>query len=410
MQVHIGKVCLFGLALAAALACGGGGGGTTAPRGPAVAFAVAFGGLAFENPVKLVQHPTNDDRWYVVEQEGKVWTFLASDPDDSLELALDVVADDGINLGNVNDEQGLLSLAFDSDFASTGEIYIAYTDENDDDSILARYDSGDNGLTFEFDEILLAIAHPNGNHNGGDLALGPDGYLYYSMGDGGGVSNNPPFTQNPDKLLGSVMRLDVNGTPPMGKTYAIPDDNPFEANPQCDTDGLSPASMPCPEIFALGFRNPWRMSFDPDTDLLWLGDVGENTQEEIDQVVNGGNYGWSCIEGTHELVGPGNPACDFASFEDPEVVHNRSQAAAITGGVVYRGTDIPELVGWYVYGDFVEQNFFAFDADTPGADAVQLDLPPHNVSAFGQARSGKIYAVVFGNPSILEIVAAPPGP
>jgi len=401
-----------GIASAALMACGGGG-GAGGGGGPDVAFETAFDGIDFDRAVKLVQHPTDDGRWYVVEQDGDIWTFLASDPNGTRAEVLDL-EEDGILLGATGGtgEQGLLGLAFDTDFATTGELYIAYTDDLLGQSILARYVSADRVGGFAEDAILIAIDHPASNHNGGDLAFGPDGYLYYSMGDGG--ENPAAFdqTQRTDRLLGSVMRIDVNGSGPDGEEYAIPADNPFENDFLCEESGVQAESgEDCPEIFAYGFRNPWRMNFDPVDDVLWLGDVGDSNREEIDEVVIGGNYGWSCVEGNVTRTGASSSSdCDLPGFEPPHAVHPRSEAAAISGGVVYRGAEFTELQGLYIYGDYVQENFFAFDADDPMSDPVLLGLPERKVAAFGQARSGEIYAVVHADPSILEIVVEAPAP
>jgi glucose/arabinose dehydrogenase len=187
----------------------------------------------------------------------------------------------------------------------------------------------------------------------------------------------------------------------VGKTYAIPATNPFAANPQCDA---GPGTSPCPEFFALGLRNPWRMNFDPATGRLYAGDVGEGTQEEIDLIVVGGNYGWDCFEGTAPFQNVA--ACDSETFVAPEAVHARSDAQAITGGAVYRGSSISGLTGFYVYGDFVTELFFAFDTAIPDAPVQRLTLPATAVTAFGQGRDGEIYVVGFGSPSIQRLAPA----
>ena len=394
-------VAALAMLLAIGAACSGGGGsGGVAP--PPLALEPAFDGIDFTRPVKLVQHPSEDERWYVVEQGGLVWTFLASDPDGTVDVAADV--DALVNLGDTaRSEQGLLGIAFDPDFDLSGEIYLAYTDEGADDSVLARWESDDDGLTFDpsTDPIVLAVSHPRSNHNGGDLVFGPDGMLYYSLGDGGGAEDPDENGQDTTTLLGSILRLDVRAAPPSGRDYAIPFDNPFAANPHCDSGS---GASPCPELFAFGLRNPWRMHFDPLTGVLWVGDVGERNQEEIDRIVSGGNYGWDCLEG--ELAFELNAACDTDSFVPPETVHGREEARAITGGAVYRGASIPGLVGFYVYGDFETGRFFAFDTRVSDAPVQRLALPPVAVSAFGQGRDGELYVVGFGMPSLQKMVAA----
>ena len=398
----------LGILCSALAACGGGGGGTA--KAPKLILEQAFGGIQFSSPVKLVQHPVDDNRWYVVEQGGKIFTFLASNPAGTKTLVLDVVADDGVVLGG-GDEQGLLGLAFDPDFDDGGELYITYTDDAAGKAVLARYESDDEDGPFTpADEpIVLAIPHPNDNHNGGDIVFGPDEFLYYSMGDGGSSDDPDDNGQDTGALLGKILRLDVLGTPAAGEAYAVPGTNPFQTagRPFCDANGVSPAGQPCPEIYAYGFRNPWRMNFDPETEELWVGDVGQTQREEIDLVLSGRNYGWDCREGDLAHVTAFN--CTGLVFEEPRAAHSRSTAHAITGGAVYRGTAVPDLFGFYVYGDFIEQNFFAFDVDT-ALVPDQLDVDKKHVSAFGQGRDGEVYVVTFDTPSIYRFALPPPPP
>ena len=196
-------------------------------------FADAFPGRSFANPVKLVRHPTNSNRWYVVEQGGLVKTFLSTDS-----AAPTTAANVKQVVGNLGSggEQGLLGMAFDTDFAATGEVYLTYTNEVTQSSVLARWVSHDNGMTFApaAPAVVLAISHPFDNHNGGDLAFGRDGFLYYSMGDGGGADDPNDNGQNSAVLLGKILRLDVNTAPPAGEAYAIPPDNPNAGNAHCD--------------------------------------------------------------------------------------------------------------------------------------------------------------------------------
>ena len=393
------------VALCLVLACKGGGSSGGGTGEIAVELVEAFAGLTLTRPVKLVQHPDDDDRWYALEQDGRLRTFLASDPAGTLAAAVDVGA--AVDLGDTSREQGLLSLAFDPDFAVTGEAYLTYTDEAADESVLARYVSDDDGLSFApaAAPIVLAIPHPRPNHNGGDLAFGPDDdLLYYAMGDGGGGNDPDENGQDPTTLLGTVMRLDVRAAPDPGLAYAIPVGNPYAGNPACDS-GSGP--LACPEIWAIGLRNPWRISFDPRTGELWLGDVGQQAQEEIDRIVRGGNYGWDCIEGEVPVVGEG-AGCDFASFEPPEVVHSRTEARALIGGVVYDGSAVPALGDHYLYGDFVSGRFWALDLRDPNGPAIPLDLPTLPVSAFARDRQGEVYAVVFADPPVRIFAPAPP--
>ena len=382
------------LALAAAVhGCGGGGdgggGGAPPPPPPAtVQFVAAFGGEAFSLPVKLIQHPSDADRWYVVEQRGRVFTLLASSPAASRALAVDVEAVRDLATGN---EEGLLGLAFSPSFASDGVVYLSYTEltPGGSDSVVARFVSGDGGLSFApapGNADVIRFDSQESNHNGGDLAFGPDGFLYVATGDGGGAGDpDPEDGQNLATLLGKILRIDVSATP-----YAIPLDNPFAGTANRG------------EIWAYGLRNPWRMSFDPQTGELWLGDVGQATEEEIDRIVKGGNYGWDCREGEQSF--DPDPNCT-PPFVEPEVVHGRSEARSITGGYVYRGSALPSLANTYVYGDFVTGRVFAyrFQASPPRVDEL---TPPAglNVSSFGQGRDGEIYLLDHGgSPSIYRL-------
>ena len=206
---------------------------TTGSGLAALAFADAFPGRSFTRPVKLVQHPTDNHRWYVVEQGGAVKTFLDTD------TAVPAVAANLaalVSLGNTTSgEQGLLGMAFDPGFASSGEVYFAYTDNAAGTVVLARWVSTDHGLTFAPDTspIVLSTPHDRDNHNASDIVFGSDGFLYYSMGDGGGEDDPDNNGQNASVLLGKILRIDVNSAPPAGKTYAIPASNPNAANPQC---------------------------------------------------------------------------------------------------------------------------------------------------------------------------------
>lgn len=367
---------------------GGGGGGGNPPPPPAVRFLPAFGGEAFALPVKLVQHPTDDDRWYVVEQRGKVFTLRASNPSASRALAVDVEALFDLATGN---QEGLLGMAFSPSFATDGEVFFAYTELGaaNVDSVVARFASGDGGLSFApvaGGADVIRFDSEQANHNGGDLAFGPDGFLYYAMGDGGGAGDpDPEDGQNLATLLGKILRLDISVAP-----YASPPDNPFVGSAGRD------------EIWAYGFRNPWRMSFDLQTGELWVGDVGQSSREEIDRVVKGGNYGWDCREG--DLAFDPDPNCT-PPFVEPEVVHDRGEARSITGGYVYRGSALPSLADSYVYGDFITGRVFAyrFQASPPRVDELS---PPAGlgISSFGQGRDGEIYLLDYaGTPSVYAL-------
>ncbi len=371
-----------------ASACGGGGGSGSAPPPTAVRFLPAFGGESFSLPLKLVQHPTNDDRWYVVEQRGRVFTLLESSPAATRSLAVDLEALFDLAGGG---EEGLLGMAFSPGFATDGEVFFAYTElgATTVDSVVARFESSDDGLTFApvaGDPTVIRFDSEESNHNGGDLAFGPDGFLYHATGDGGGAGDpDPEDGQNLATLLGKILRLDVSVAP-----YAIPPDNPFVGGAGRD------------EIWAYGLRNPWRMSFDSATGELWAGDVGQSSREEIDRIVEGGNYGWDCREGDLSFDPDANCTPPFV---EPEVVHPRSEARSITGGYVYRGSALPGLADSYVYGDYVTGRVFAYRF-LANPTLVEELSPPAGlaISSFGQDRDGEVYLLDYaGSPSIYKL-------
>jgi glucose/arabinose dehydrogenase len=225
------------------------------------------------------------------------------------------------------------------------------------------------------EEILLEIPQPFRNHNGGQLTFGRDGYLYLGLGDGGGQPSGT--SQDLGTLLGKILRVDVSGS-----GIAIPDDNPFV--------GINGAR---PEIYAYGLRNPWRFSFDRETGQMWAGDVGQSRWEEVNLVVPGGNYGWSIMEGFYCLSG-GN--CDEEGLEMPRTVYGQDGGCSITGGYVYRGQSMPELDGWYVYGDYCSGNIWALDTEAT-TEPVLLAETGLSIPAFAELPDGELLVVTFDN-------------
>jgi glucose/arabinose dehydrogenase len=240
--------------------------------------------------------------------------------------------------------------------------------------------------------VLLSVVQPEANHNGGQIAFGPDGYLYIARGDGGGANDQFGAIgngQSSTTLLGKILRVDVS--PAFG--YAIPPDNPFSASTtQCGTGGTGPQD--CPEIFASGFRNPWRWSFDRTTGVLWVGDVGQGAREEIDRVTLGGNYGWRCFEGT---LATNLPCGSGQTLLPPVVEYGRSEGATVIGGYVYRGSAIPGLVGRYVFGDFITGRIWHIPADTePTVTMAGGAATGLLIASFGEAVDGELYIVDYG--------------
>ena len=356
-----------------------------------------FPELSFSDPVALLQAPDDDTRWFLVERAGIVRTFLdqptASDVTTVLDLR-DVVEP----VSELNLELGMLALAFHPDFAENGNVYIYYTAAMNSiiESRLSRFVSFDQGTTIEPDseEILIRVEQPRTRHNGGELAFGLDGFLYLSLGDGGDRFQS----QDRDSLLGKVLRIDVDG----GEPYAIPSDNQFVGE-----DGR-------PEIYATGLRNPWRWSFDPKTGVLWLGDVGNRRWEEIDIIVPGGNYGWPILEGKECA---GFLPCDTSTLVNPILTYSHDNGCAVIGGHVYRGTELPELEGVYLFSDFCSGAIMGLSTDVTGA-YVQTVLVEgghdHGTEQFALLvrslsvdQKGEIYIVENGG-HIFRLVSANP--
>jgi glucose/arabinose dehydrogenase len=381
-------------------ACGGDGTIDTTPPpnggGDDIALQPVFGQLSFPAPVALLQAPGDDSQWYVVQQGGIVSVFEAvSDVDTSSVFAdLSAVVDDSAS------ESGLLGMAFDPDFVLNGEVYLAYTRSGAPlESVVSRFQVEGSGgpLDEDSEEILLTVAQPAGNHNGGNLVFGPDGLLYIGFGDGGGSGDPDDNGQTTSNILGTIVRIDVDGNPP----YGIPAGNPFAGNTEC-RDGFG--SAPCPEIFAWGFRNPWRFSFDRVSAQLWVGDVGQSSWEEIDRVEGGMNYGWRQREGAHCF----NPSsgCSLENV-DPVTEYDRSLGQSITGGYVYRGSAIPDLVGHYLFGDFGSGRIFSVPADSEqGTEPEQRLETGLAISSFGEGVDGELYVLDYNTGMIHQIVAA----
>ncbi|MGH7800499.1 MAG: PQQ-dependent sugar dehydrogenase [Thermodesulfobacteriota bacterium] len=291
------------------------------------------------------------------------------------------------------DEQGLLSVAFPPDYPSKGYFYINYTRKPDGDTIVSRYFVTENPDVADPDseEIILAIDQPFPNHNGGLLVFGPDGFLYIGMGDGG--SGGDPFdnAQNPGSLLGKMLRIDVeSGIAP----YIIPSSNPFT-----QTTGFRG------EIWALGYRNPWRFSFDRDTDDLYIADVGQDLFEEVDfqpaSSTGGENYGWNIMEGGHCFK---SNTCDQTGLVLPVAEYDHSQGCSITGGFVYRGLIFPRMQGVYFYADFCSGNIWGLKREGTTWQNTLLASTPFNIASFGEDEEGNLYLTDYSNGDIFLIV------
>ncbi|MGH9336914.1 MAG: PQQ-dependent sugar dehydrogenase, partial [Vicinamibacteria bacterium] len=348
----------------------------------------------FHLPVQVTHAGDGSNRRFVVEQEGVVRIIDngAVLPTPFLDLTA-IVANSG--------ERGLLGLAFHPSYAQNGFFYVNYTDLSGN-TVIARYSvSGDADVANPASaSILLQVVQPFANHNGGMMQFGPlDGYLYIALGDGG--SGNDPFGhgQNKNTLLGSILRIDVDG----GSPYAIPAGNPY-----LGVDGAD-------EIWAIGLRNPWRFSFDRETGDLLIGDVGQSRWEEIDfqpAGTDGGlNFGWAHREGPcprgSTLPCPPAPA----AFTDPVAFYGRSAGAAVTGGFVYRGTQFPSLIGRYFFADFISGRMWSLSKTGPKTwSPLELEAETgFNVSSFGEDEQGNLYVADYsgGTIRLLEDSGAP---
>ena len=330
----------------------------------------------FQNPVGIANAADGTARLFILEQAGLV-RVLEGDVISKIPF-LDIRSK-----VSCCGERGLLGLAFHPDYANNGTIYVNYTDV-DGDTVIARFSTAaDNPEQIDpaSEVILLNISQPYGNHNGGGMAFGPDGYLYIGLGDGGSANDPHANAQNTNSLLGKILRIDVNE----GEYYAIPQENLF----------LSGGGLP--EIWAFGLRNPWRFTFDSHTGDLYIGDVGQNTWEEINfwpvTAPSGANFGWNFREGMHEFKG--DPPANL-QLVDPVTEYAHDQGCSVTGGVVYRGNGLPEWKGVYLYGDYCTGKIWGLFPTGSGAWQNKLLFETgFNITAFGQDEAGEVYLVDY---------------
>ena len=362
--------------------------GDIAPAHPRIDVVPTFPNLAFESAVALVSPEDGSNRFFVSEQDGRILVF-ANDPDTTrADLFLDIR--EKVTTGF---EEGLIGIAFHPDYSTNGYFYVHYTAVAPRRSVFSRFTvSPDeaNRADPDSEEVILEVDQPSGSHNGGQIGFGPDGYLYLALGMGGGNGDPEGNAQNLSTLLGSILRIDVNGAEG-GRPYRVPVDNPFVGNPDARD-----------EIWAYGFRNPHRFAFDEQTEQMWAGDVGQGEAgigqpgfEEVDLVEPGKNYGWVVMEGFH-CYPPPDTQCDDAQFEPPVVEYQLYQRGdcAVIGGQVYRGEEFPEMQGVYFYGDFCSGNIRGLWYDDGALVDYGLlmdtELP---ITAFGHDATGTIYVL-----------------
>jgi glucose/arabinose dehydrogenase len=399
--------------VAALAACGGGGSDGSPDVDPPPVDALelatrrAFANLPpFETPVLALQAPGDTSAWYVVEQAGRVRVF-ANDADvsgstDFVDLRARVTS---------GGEAGLLGMAFHPSYPGDPRVFLSYTATVGGDLVsrISAFRTTDGGETLapDTEEVLLSAMQPASNHNGGHVAFGPDdGLLYVGLGDGGGSGDPSAPIGNGQKLttlLGKMLRIDVDGTSD-GLPYRIPAGNPHAGNAPCPNGG---GTRPCPEIFAYGFRNPWRWSFDRAGADLWVADVGQGAREEVDLVVPGGNYGWRCFEGTQPYNADCGPNAGLSL--PPAVEYDHAAGRSITGGYVYRGGTIPALRGRYVFGDFITGRLWHVPGTvTPtltvtAAQAFETGL---GLVSFAEDVAGELYVLDYGGGTLHRVVVA----
>ena len=356
-------------------------------------FENAFPNLTFVDPVGIHHAGDGSNRLFIVEQEGRIKVFDNDSNTTSSQTFLDIrsiVDQDG---GYT--EEGLLGLAFHPNYSENGYFYVNYTDYGPKRNVIARYSvdpDNPNQADYFSSEVILEVNQPYNNHNGGQMEFGSDGYLYISFGDGGSAGDPQDNGQDLSTLLSTIVRIDVDNTT-NDMNYSIPSDNPFIGN-----QGARP------EIFAYGLRNVWRFSFDSETDLLWAADVGQNAWEEIDIIYPGLNYGWNEMEASH-CYPPGSN-CNPDDFELPvwEYELYVDGVCSVTGGYVYRGSDIFTLRGKYIYGDWCTGDLWALSSvdneNYTNEDLIRTDI---NITSFGIDQYNELY--FCGNQRIYKITS-----
>jgi len=375
------------LAVLSLTSCGGGGGGAPAPAPSPLSLSFTAVASGLSAPTAISHAGDGSERLFVVQQSGQVRILAAGT---LLPTPFIDIADRLINSG----EQGLLGLAFPPGFAQKGYFYLHYSRLGDGASVLSRFSvSADPNLALTAsEEVLLTVLQPFENHNGGQLAFGPDGMLYLALGDGGSGGDPQGHGQNPASLLGKLLRLDVEGG---AVPYGIPADNPFVGSPSAR-----------PEIWALGLRNPWRFSFDRLNGDLFVADVGQNAWEEVNVqpggASGGSNYGWNILEGEvcfSPAVGCIPPTAAVA----PVAVYDHTLGCSVTGGYVYRGPQNPALQGRYLYGDFCSGRIWSLRQLGGSWENQLLADTDFQLSSFGEDENGRLYLADYGSGTLYRI-------
>lgn len=351
-----------------------------APDPSAISLTLVANG--FFRPVLLTNAGDDTGRLFILEQNGRIWIYL--DGQILPQAFLDLTDRVSQSVTRGYSELGLLGLAFPPDFADTGVFYIHYNDRNNRTTLSQFNLSDDPNIGDPASEVvLLTLNQPFPNHNGGEIAFGPnDGYLYIGLGDGGSAGDPLDTGQNPSDWFGSILRIAVTGD----GTYTVPEDNPSSSR-----EGFAP------EVWSYGLRNPYRFSFDSATGDMYIADVGQNVWEEINfqpaESVGGENYGWSDYEASAAYSTSAVPT--DMTYPVAEYRHEAGRCS-VTGGYVYRGASVPELQGVYLYGDYCSGETWATWRNTDGEWQTELFVSVgENVTGFGQDEAGEIYIVTY---------------
>ena len=364
----------------------------------------AYPNLRISRPVMITNAGDGSGRLFVASQTGEIYVFDEKNTQiEEPKLFMDL--SDRVAYKARENEEGFLGLAFHPRFTQNGLFYVYYTTSRRPHvSVLSEFhatgDSSNQLGDADSERKLMQIQQPFWNHNGGTITFGPDELLYIALGDGGKGGDPLKSGQNLSKLLGSVLRIDVDKRDD-DLAYGIPIDNPFVGR-----------SNVWPEIYASGIRNIWRMAFDKPTGRLWAADVGQNAWEEIDLIRKGGNYGWSLREASHPFTkggGKGSPA--NASLIEPliEYPHTDDMGKSVTGGLVYRGNQTPELDGYYLYGDYVSGRLWAMKIDEQTEQVLEnrpIEWAQLPVFTFGETESGEaLMSTMMGGGQIFKFIA-----